>query len=108
MGSLVRRHAVLLFLIVAFAVSWGGWLWALANGGQGGLNPLGPLVAALLIVLLAGGWRGLGAYLVRAGRVTAIGLPVWLVALLLPLAMAFGAAAIAVATGAPWPAARAM
>lgn len=102
MRRFFRAWPVATFLPLAFALSWYPWLIALAQGRASGPNPLGPFVAALLVLGLGSGWpavKSLLAAIVR-GRVAprwyalAFGLPVAIVALAVGLNAAFGA---------PWP-----
>jgi membrane protease YdiL (CAAX protease family) len=95
--ALIRRHPLVTFFILAYAVSWGP---ALVFSGT--LNPFGPLLAALIVVLLAGGRAGLKEWWHRITRWR--GNPAWYVAaLLIPFAVNFGAAALNMLFGAPAP-----
>ena len=58
--QLVRAHPVAAFYALAFPLSWRAYLVALFHpGGDLGLDPYGPLVAAVAVTALAGGWSGL-------------------------------------------------
>ena len=111
MRRFFRAWPVATFLPLAFALSWYPWLIALAQGRSSGPNPLGPLVAALLVLGLGSGWPALKALLaaIVRGRVAprwyalAFGLPVAIVALAVALNAAFGAPWPAVAQLARWP-----
>jgi membrane protease YdiL (CAAX protease family) len=80
------RAPVLVFLALAFPLSWYPWILSLVlHKGSGGPNPLGLLLAALIAASVAGGWRGASGLLrgiVRIGRSPAA----IVVALLLPAA----------------------
>ena len=57
------------FFCLAYLLSWYPWVIALARGTTTGPNPLGPLVAALLIAALAGGKPEVKELFARIGRV---------------------------------------
>ena len=61
--QLVRAHPVVAFYALAFPLSWRAYLEALVHpGGELGLDPYGPLVAAVAVTALAGGLDGLKAW----------------------------------------------
>lgn len=102
---MIRRHPAAFFFFFAFLLSWYPWiLWHLhVPKATGGINPLGPLVAALLVTALTSGRAGLKKLLGRylpwrtswRWYAVAVALPVLLVAV---------SGLLTVATGAPWPA----
>ena len=61
----IRRHPVVTFFILAFPLSWYPWIIALARGKTTGPNPLGPLVAGLIVSAVVYGRRGLLDFLRR-------------------------------------------
>lgn len=94
-----KRHSFAIFLILTFALSW--WTWPLYLQGidTDPLLPLGPLVAALIVVPLAGGLTGVKEWL-RTGfkwrvrpiwYVVAIGFPIVLTAIPAGLNILLGA-----------------
>jgi uncharacterized protein len=93
--SLIRRHPVITFFLLAYALSWGAIPW------QSFFAP-GVLVAALIVVPLTegvAGLRAMGLRLIR-WRVSWI----WYVlALGVPLAVTFAAIGLNTAFGAPVP-----
>src|SRR5437762_1358351 len=90
-----RAIALPLFLILGFSLSWYPWVLALLRHATSGPNPLGLLVAALIVSGLAGGWRGTRDLLLAIVRVR-VPLTSWLAAFLIP----FGIIAVALALSA--------
>ena len=91
---------MLLYFILAYALSWALWPLVILNPTSSPLVPFGPLIAAVVVSLLAGGTRELLTLLRQLTRWRVH--PIWyVVALLGPFVMAAAAAALAVATGAP-------
>jgi membrane protease YdiL (CAAX protease family) len=104
--SLVRRHPLISFFVLAYALSW--WLWPLYAAQVSPFSPdfpflaTGVLLAALIVISITtgrAGLRELGARMIRwrvNGR--------WYAAALsIPLAVAVVAIALNVALGAPVP-----
>jgi membrane protease YdiL (CAAX protease family) len=57
------------FFPLAFLLSWYPTLLRIAAGvGDGGINPLGPLAAGIVLTAVEGRWTGLRGYLSRAFR----------------------------------------
>jgi membrane protease YdiL (CAAX protease family) len=100
--ALVKRHPVITFFLLAYALSWLGWpMWAL------GLYPnpvfgFGPFLAALLVLAITNGKSGVGGLLRRMVR-WRVGLGWYAVALLLPVGLALGATVLNVMLGARAP-----
>jgi membrane protease YdiL (CAAX protease family) len=107
---LFRDHPVATFLPLAFALSWYPWLIALAQGRTTGPNPLGPFVAALIVLGLGAGWPAVKDLLSRIakGRVPlrwyafASGLPILLLAVAVGANTALGAPPPTAAQLASW------
>ena len=94
--TLVQRHPLAAFFILAYALSW--WLAPIA----GGLFPFGPLLAAILVEYLTRGKTGLKTWWCRVTRWR--GRWYWYaLAIVLPFAVNFAAAALAVLFGAAFP-----
>ena len=66
--ELVAAHQLVAFFLLAFALSWYPWVIALARGRTSGPNPLGPLIAALIIAAISQGWPGMRDLLGRLVR----------------------------------------
>jgi len=61
--QLVRAHPVLAFYALAFPLSWRAYGVALFHpGGELGLDPYGPLVAAVVVTAVGGGLEGLKSW----------------------------------------------
>jgi membrane protease YdiL (CAAX protease family) len=93
--SVIRRHSVVAFFLLAYALSWGALPW------QSFFAP-GVLVAALVVVSATEGWAGLramGARLIR-WRVSWVW---YALALAVPLGVKFSALGLNTALGAPSP-----
>lgn len=92
--SLVKRHPIITFFILTYAISW-GFLPIEAVG----FMPGGPLLAALIVIPITQGWAGLrelGSRMIRwrvrwYWYVVAIGLPLAVVLLTVGLNVALGA-----------------
>jgi uncharacterized protein len=92
--SLVKRHPIITFFVLTYAISW-GFLPIEAVG----FMPGGPLLAALIVIPITRGWAGLrelGSRMIRwrvrwYWYVVAIGLPLAVVLLTVGLNVALGA-----------------
>ncbi|HEY2809027.1 MAG TPA: type II CAAX endopeptidase family protein [Steroidobacteraceae bacterium] len=99
----IKARPLWYFFPLAFLLSWYPWLLSLLRFKASGINPLGVLVAALLVAGLATGWHGLKQVLLRIVRVR-VNWRWYAVALLLPLAFVGLALALNLALGAARPA----
>jgi uncharacterized protein len=99
-GNWAARHDLVLYFTLAYLLSWILWPLVILNPTSSPLVPFGPLIAAVIVSLLAGGPKELWALLRQLTRWRVH--PIWyLIALLGPLVMAGLAAVLAVATGSP-------
>ena len=99
--AFVRRHQLTVFVALAYALSWWAWIWYRLDSENVGapILPTGPLLAALIVLFLVGGWpevRGLLRSIVhwRVGWVwylVALGLPVYLTLAAVGLNLLLGA-----------------
>jgi len=102
---MLKRHPLIFFFLLAYLFSWYPWLLSLAHvtRGEGGLNPLGPLVAAILVAALSERWPGVRGVLKRL-LVFRTGARWYAVVLLLPVLICIMAAGLNVLAGAARPA----
>src|SRR5215210_5755819 len=103
--SLVKRHPIITFFVLTYAISW-GFLPIEAVG----FMPGGPLLAALIVLAITQGWAGLrelGSRMIR-WRVRwywyalAIGFPLAVFLVIVALNVALGAPAPSLAQFSPW------
>jgi membrane protease YdiL (CAAX protease family) len=98
--SLVRRHPLATFFVLAYALAW--WIWILYAFGITFLGPifaLGPFLAAIIVTALTRGAAGLKALLSRMVR-WRVGLGWYAAALLLPVAIYLFAVSLNILLGA--------
>jgi len=94
----VARRRLTVFFALAYLFSWYPWLIALTHGKSTGPNPLGPFIAALVVLALSDGWHGVRALFARIvrGRIglrwyaIVFGLPCALCVIAVGLTHAFG------------------
>jgi membrane protease YdiL (CAAX protease family) len=91
MGSaiarLVRRHPLVTFFVLAYVLSWWGWLLYAADRSPVPIASFGPFLAALVVLSVTHGRAGIGTLLRRMRR-WRVGPGWYAVALLLPPAIA--------------------
>ena len=93
MSALIRRHPLVAFFVLAFAITW-------APTPFGIFMAAGPLLAAIAITAVVDGRRGLrelGSRIIR----WRVGWHWYAAAILIPLAVVFGTGGLNVALGAP-------
>ena len=97
MPIIYRR--IIYFFLAAYAFTWIGWfgIWLLPSDNWPLMNPLGPLMAAPLVIWLTEGSAGLKAWFHRIARFRA---PAWVygAAFLIPLAIILLSMALTAAT----------
>src|SRR3954463_8504890 len=96
----IARHDLFVFFVLAFVFSWYPWMIALVRGVVSGPNPLGPLIAALIVTGLAEGRPGLRGLLGRIVRAR-IGFSSYAVIFGLPILLCALAVGIMAACGRP-------
>ena len=98
----MTRHDLVLYFLLAFALSWSIWPLIALNPTSSPLVPFGPLIAAVIVSMLAGGLRELRALLGQLTRWRVH--PIWYgIALAGPFLISLIAGVLTVATGAPPP-----
>lgn len=68
MRAFLKQHCLIAFFVIAFVLSWYPWIIALARGRTSGPNPLGPLVAGIIMSTIVSGRPGLREFLGRLVR----------------------------------------
>jgi uncharacterized protein len=99
--AFVRRNQLAVFVLLAYALSWWVWIWYRADPAtvDAPILPIGPLLAALIVLAMAGGWGAIKEFL---GKIVhwRVGWVWYAVALLLPIAITLVALAINLILGA--------
>ena len=68
MKTFLKQYRLAAFFVLAFALSWYPWILALLRGRTSGPNPLGPLVAAIIVTAIVSGRAGLREFFSRLVR----------------------------------------
>jgi membrane protease YdiL (CAAX protease family) len=68
MKKFLQRQRLIAFFVLAFALSWYPWIIALTRGRSSGPNPLGPLLAGIIVTGITGGRSGLRELFARLVR----------------------------------------
>ena len=68
MKAFLQRHRLVGFFLLAFLLSWYPWIIALTRGRTSGPNPLGPLVAGIIVTAIVSGRSGLREFFSRLVR----------------------------------------
>jgi membrane protease YdiL (CAAX protease family) len=103
LSNVAKRHSLLLFFILACALSWWMRIWYAIDPVNVPFElpilPLGPLLAVLIMLALIGGWAGVKTFL---GRIVhwRVGLHWYMLVLGLPLLVNSGAAGLNLLLGA--------
>lgn len=102
--GLATRHPLLGFFTLAYALSWWPWLWYRLDPAavDAPILPFGPLLAALIMLALTGGWPAIRTWLAKivAWRV---GIAWYALVLLLPAAVTAMAVGVNLFLGAELP-----
>ena len=101
LAETVKQHPILCFVLLAYALSWWPWLWYRLDpeAVDAPILPFGPLIAAVILLMIVGGWPATKAWL---GRIIhwRVGLRWYAVALILPLALIAAAVGLNLLLGA--------
>lgn len=84
MRTFFKQYRLATFFVLAFALSWYPWILALTRGKTSGPNPLGPLVAAIVITAIISGRSGLREFFGSIVR-WRVGVQWYAIALALPV-----------------------
>jgi membrane protease YdiL (CAAX protease family) len=98
---MLKRHPLLTFFLLAFLLSWYPWVISLIrNSGNGGPNPLGVFLAAIIVTAITEGRTGLKEFFSRLIR-WRVGIQWYALIFLLPFVLcAISALLIVFAAGA--------
>ena len=100
MPSWITRHPLISFFALAYALSWWPWVWtALDPTAPSTILPPGPLLAALFVLAVIGGWSAVSQFLKRIVR-WRVGPSWYAIALGLPVAITIVSALLNIALGA--------
>jgi uncharacterized protein len=91
--SLIRRHPLITFFVLAFALSWWSWILYSFDLAPNPIIGFGPFLAALVVLALTEGRSGVVGLLQRMVR-WRVGLQWYAVALLLPIVVTLTAAVL--------------
>lgn len=96
-----RRHPLLTFVLLAYALSWWPWVWYRLAPGEvdAPILPFGPFIATAAVLALLGGWAAIRAWIGKIG-LWRVG-PAWYgVALIMPPVLTLTAVALNLMLGA--------
>lgn len=102
MISVVKRHPIVTFFVLAYGLSWGNYVLSATWSNIPFLFPYGPLLAALIVASITCGSDGRKDILRRCLR-WRVGLKWYAAALFLPVAIALATLSLNVMLGAPMP-----
>ncbi len=102
--SLVKRHPLIAFFVLTWALSWWPWILYAFGLSPTAIVSFGPFLAALVVLAITQGKSGIGGLLRRMVR-WRVGIRWYAVALLLPVGIALAATALNVLLGAQAPSA---
>lgn len=100
--SIVKRHPLVTFFVLAYAIAWGFYLLPAIWPGFPFLFPFGSLIAAIIVASITRGLDGLKELGHRCLR-WRVGLRWYAAALLVPLAIGLSAVGLNILLGAPLP-----
>jgi hypothetical protein len=66
--AFLKQHRLVAFFVIAYALSWYPWIVALVRGRISGPNPLGPLVAGIIVTAIIYGRPGFREFFSRLAR----------------------------------------
>ena len=84
MRAFLKQHCLIAFFVIAFILSWYPWIIAFIRGRTSGPNPLGPLVAGIIMSAIVSGRPGLREFFSRLVR-WRVGIQWYAIALVTPI-----------------------
>jgi len=96
--AFLKQHRLVVFFVLAFALSWYPWVIALMRGRTSGPNPLGPLVAGIIVTAIVSGRSGLREFFSRLVR-WRVGVKWYLITFATPVLVCLIAVAITLCFG---------
>jgi hypothetical protein len=100
--SVIKRHPLVTFFVLAYSISWGFYVLSATWSGFPLLFPFGSILAALIVASITRGRDGLKDLLSRCLR-WRVGLRWYVAALFVPAAIALAVVALNILLGAPMP-----
>ena len=103
MLSWIKRHPLIAFFALAYALSWWPWVWTALDpeNAPSTILPPGPLLAALVVLVIIGGRSAVWQFLKRIVQ-WRVGLRWYALVLLLPPIITVGAVGLSLRLGAAW------
>jgi hypothetical protein len=70
----VRQNQLVVFVVLAYALSWWAWIWYRIDPVtvDAPILPIGPLLAALIVLAMVGGWPAIKGLLCKIVRSMAL------------------------------------
>jgi uncharacterized protein len=96
-----KQHRLVAFFVLVFALSWYPWVIALTRGRTSGPNPLGPLVAGIIVTAIVSGRSDLREFFSRLVR-WRVGVKWYLITFAAPVLVCLIAVAITLGFGWSW------
>ncbi len=103
MLSWIKRHPLIAFFTLGYTLSWWPWVWTALDpeNAPSTILPPGPLLAALIVLVLIGGWSAVWQFLKQIVQ-WRVGWRWYALVLLLPPAITIGALALTLQFGSAW------
>jgi uncharacterized protein len=99
--ALIKGNQLAVFVILAYALSWWPWVWYQYDpvAADAPILPLGPFLAAFIVLALSGGWKAVKEWFAKIFH-WRVGWVWYAVAVLLPLGLTLSAMGINLMMGA--------
>lgn len=101
LSEFVSHHQLVVFVVLAYGLSWWPWVWYHLSPGNvdAPILPVGPLLAALIVLGIIGGWTAIARLFMKVVH-WRVGWQWYVVALLLPVCLTLCAVGLNLAIGA--------